>query len=251
MSRIIAVAQKYLNGAEAAKTVYLNADRIKSVNTVDYPTVAYSLTMSDALVASNSVAGTINGTALTATVFATNSDTTLAAIATKIAAVSGVLSATVTSVGGTTSDDRTIVIVPTNPVTGVSIDGFVTTLGASQNTWAVTSAQTTQVGSTLIYVAVDPTSPQVITGSNTKAALLTLQNTATTTNGITAVAVTKVNDDATTTAITVPIANIIKIEAYPTDATDGLLSVIGGDSEFTDTFRTQETAAVIAAAANA
>jgi hypothetical protein len=251
MARIIAVTQRYLNGQSQPKTVYLNADRFKDVSTIAYPTQIISLTMSAALVTSNSVAGNINGTALTATIFATDSDTTLAAIATKIAAVAGVQSATVTSVGGTASDDRTIVIVPTDPVNGVSVDSFVTTLGASQNTWSVSYAQGTFTGSNIQYIDVDSTNPEVITVSNTKAALLTLQNAANTTNGITAVAVVRVNDDATTTALTIPIVNIIKIEAYPTDTNDGLLSVIGGDNEFTNVFRTQETAAVIAAAANA
>lgn len=251
MSRIIAVSQKYLNGSESTKTRQLNAARVKDVKTISYPTLSYSLTMSAALIASNSVAGTINGTALTATVFATNSDTTLAAIATKIAAISGVLSATVTTVAGTTADDRTIVIVPSNPVTGVSIDGFVTTLGATQNTWAVTTSSTSQTGAVIDYLGVDSTTPDLITVSNTAAAVLALLNTANTTNGITSVSVVRVNDDATTETIVVGIPQIVYIEPFPTDANDGWLTIVGGDNEFNLSFRTQETAAVIAAAANA
>lgn len=251
MARIIAVSQKYLNGNVSAKTRYLNSARVKDVVSFNYPTLSYSLTMSAALVASNSVAGTVNGTALTATVFATSSDATLAALAVKIAAVSGVLSATVTSVGGTTSDDRTIVVVPSNPVTGVSLSGFTTTLGASQNTWTVTTnSAATQTGATIEYNGVDPSDPDLIVVSETRAAVLTLLNTATTTNGVTSVSVVKVNDDATTQTLVIPIPQIISIEAFPTDANDGLLSIVGGDNEYTNTFRTQETAAVIAAAAN-
>lgn len=94
-------------------------------------------TFSAALVTGNSIAGTVNGTALSATAFATSSDSTLAALAAKIALLEGIKSATVVPVSGNSSDDRVIEIVGEGitPVTG----SFTVTGGASQAT--VTVAQ--------------------------------------------------------------------------------------------------------------
>ncbi len=97
------------------------------------------LTESTALVASNSTVGTVNvttlvagvpttvSTVLTATVFATDDPTTLAAIAAKIAAVAGVASATV----GVNN-----ITVVADADTSVTLSGFATTGGASQPTWS-------------------------------------------------------------------------------------------------------------------
>ena len=87
------------------------------------------------LVASNSVAGTVNGTALTATVYATSHLATMTAIAAKIAAIDGVLSATV---GGTSN--RTITVLAENGET-IALTSFAVTLGAGQA--GVTLAHTT------------------------------------------------------------------------------------------------------------
>ena len=91
-----------------------------------------TIVLSGDLVTSNSVACSIvvNGvtTALTATVFASDHATTMAAIATKLEAVSGVLSATV---GG--ANNRTITILA-DPETDIYVSVFTVTLGAGQAT---------------------------------------------------------------------------------------------------------------------
>lgn len=101
------------------------------------------------MVAANSVTGSVkvttidsNGdrqtvtTALTATAFNTDHATTMAAIATKIDAVSGVNSATVGGAG-----NRTITIIADND-TQVEVTGFTTAGGASQANWTATDSTT-------------------------------------------------------------------------------------------------------------
>lgn len=113
--------------ARSANTAARGA-RLPLLNQID-------LVFSADLVSSNSVAGTVNGTALTATVYATSHAATMAAIATKIEAIDGVASATV---GG--ANDRTITVLAEDG-TAISASGFVVTLGASQAT--VTQTNTT------------------------------------------------------------------------------------------------------------
>lgn len=93
-----------------------------------------TLTFSGNLVSSNVVNGVVNGFALSATTFATDHATTMGAIATKIAAVSGVDSATVSG--------NTIVVVSDADV-DLELHGFIVTAGASQATvtYPTTSTQ--------------------------------------------------------------------------------------------------------------
>lgn len=96
-------------------------------------------TASAALVTGNSIAGTVNGVALSSTAFEVDSDTTMAKLAAKIAAVAGVKSATVTEVAGNTSDDRVIVVLPEDPNQVIAMS-FTVTGGASQATFTVAAA---------------------------------------------------------------------------------------------------------------
>jgi len=96
-----------------------------------------TLTISAPFVADNSTVLSVNGVALTATVFASDSNTTLAAIATKLQATDAIASATVTNAGGGTDDDREIVIVANDPLIDVVLTGYACSLGASQNTAAI------------------------------------------------------------------------------------------------------------------
>lgn len=82
------------------------------------------------LITSNSIACTIDGTALTATVFATDNATTLAALATKIQATDGVSTAV-------SDGSHTITVTAQNAGLPVAITGVVVTLGASQATAAI------------------------------------------------------------------------------------------------------------------
>lgn len=104
--------------------------RLPNVNDTD-------VVFSADLVTSNSVIGTITvtdkdgvatATTLTATVFATDHATTMAAIAAKLAAVTGVASATV---GG--ANNRTITVLASADY-GLALSAFVVTLGGSQAT---------------------------------------------------------------------------------------------------------------------
>jgi len=97
-------------------------------NQVRMPVLNQSILSIDAdLISSNSTVATVNGNSTTATVFATDHETTMAAIATKIAALAGVDTATYAGTG------RDIVIVGDE---GVAISASaVTTGGASQGTW--------------------------------------------------------------------------------------------------------------------
>jgi len=95
-----------------------------------------TLTISAPFVTSNSTVVSVNGVALSPTVFATDSNTTLAALATALQATDAIASATVTNAGGGTDDDREIVIVANDPLVDVVLSGYACTLGASQNTAA-------------------------------------------------------------------------------------------------------------------
>ena len=113
------------------------------------------LTLSTDLVTSNSTVGVVTvtsivagvrtavATTLTATVFATDHATSLAALATKIEAVAGVLTAT-----PVTADDTITVIA--DPDVEVTLSAFVTTLGSGQPTYTYTETTTDRfVGITL------------------------------------------------------------------------------------------------------
>lgn len=93
-----------------------------------------TLTISDAFVALNSVTLNVNGAAVGPVVFNTDSDTTLADLATALAATPEIATAVVTTVAGGTANDREIVITAADPLIPVEITGYVCSLGASQNT---------------------------------------------------------------------------------------------------------------------
>lgn len=95
-----------------------------------------SLTISSAFVAANSVTVKVNGNTTVATVFAADSDTTLAAFAGNIAGVGGglICTAAVVPVAGGADNDRTILITALNPLVDIVLSDYSCTLGASQNT---------------------------------------------------------------------------------------------------------------------
>tara|TARA_R110000868_G_scaffold312282_3_gene573190 strand:- start:3018 stop:4409 length:1392 start_codon:yes stop_codon:yes gene_type:complete len=120
------------------KSLLASADSSKTAlgcRKVDPQTL--TLTISAPFVASNSVVVSVNGVALSPTVFATDSNTTLAALATALQATTAIASATVTNAGGGTDDDRVIVIVADDPLIDVVLTGYACSLGASQNTAAI------------------------------------------------------------------------------------------------------------------
>ena len=98
-----------------------------------------TFTISNAYVALNSVSFNVNGTAVGPVVYAVDSDSTLAAVASAITATvpTIVASATVTSGGAGTDVDREIVIKAADPLIPVQITDYECTLGGSQNTVAI------------------------------------------------------------------------------------------------------------------
>ena len=98
---------------------------------------AYTLTFAGALVTSNTIDTTINGEPMAQSTFATNSDTTMADIATKIQALSCVTTAAVTEVADAVDNDRVITV--TGAVKGVplNIDKPTIAAGSSQTTCTV------------------------------------------------------------------------------------------------------------------
>lgn len=98
-----------------------------------------TLTISAAFVALNSATVKVNGSATVATVYAVDSDSTLAAFAAAIVAAAPtiVASAVVTSGGVGTDVDREIVITAYDPLIPVELTEYACTLGASQNTAAI------------------------------------------------------------------------------------------------------------------
>ena len=105
----------------------------------------YTITFAGALVTSNTFDMKVNGTALTQQAFDTDSNTTIAAIATKLAALSTISGAVVTNAGSGSDDDRVITV--TGAVKGVEVwmDGLTVAAGSSQTTAAL--AQTTNAWS--------------------------------------------------------------------------------------------------------
>lgn len=93
-----------------------------------------TLTLSAALITGNVINGNVGANAINAVTYAVSSDATLAAIAAAIAVMPGVHSATVTQISSTASDDRVIVVIPEDQVSGLSLTGFVVTAGLSQAT---------------------------------------------------------------------------------------------------------------------
>jgi phage tail sheath protein FI len=89
----------------------------------------YRLLFTDKLVASNSFTITINGNAITPVVFASDSDQTMAAIATAISNLNGVSTAYVETVPAGRENDRSIIVVADVPgedqlvITGAAVTG--------------------------------------------------------------------------------------------------------------------------------
>lgn len=102
----------------------------------------YRLTLSAAVVTSNSISITVNGSVITQ-VFTSTSDATLTALAAKIALHADVASATVESVVGGTSNDRSILIIAKIPKpTALVFTAMAVTLGASQAAISVSTVMT-------------------------------------------------------------------------------------------------------------
>lgn len=107
-----------------------------------------TITFDAALITANVYNVTVNGTAIAPVTFATNSDTTMAAIATALEAISAyVQDAYVVNITGSVSDDRVIVVLPKTGVT-LNLTGSAVTLGASQANAVVATLSNTSAVNT-------------------------------------------------------------------------------------------------------
>lgn len=113
-------------------TFYKGVEAHKLHEEFEVEGLKHTLTFDGALVALNQVDGFVGPNAIAPVVFATDSDTTMAALATTIAAMPGVSSATVITVAAGTDNDRVIEIVPEDQLVGLSLTSFAVTLGAGQ-----------------------------------------------------------------------------------------------------------------------
>ena len=102
-----------------------------------------TITLSADLVASNTINGKINNLALATTTFATDNDTTLAAVATLIQANANVSTAVAS---GTAPNQHVITVTAADPSVNLVLTDFIVAAGASQAT--VTINETTASGET-------------------------------------------------------------------------------------------------------
>lgn len=101
-----------------------------------------TLTISSSFVASNSITGRVNGTDITPVTFSTDSDTTLAALASTIdtflkTAYNGKGSASVISIPNSISNDRQIQVIAPDSLTDILLSDFTVSGGVSQSTIAI------------------------------------------------------------------------------------------------------------------
>lgn len=120
------------------------------------------LTFDSQLVASNSIAGNVDGTAITPVVFNTDHDTTVADLITELLLAAGIGAAVASDVGAV-GYDNTVTCTATNIDTVLTLDSFVVTLGASQPTITIartpfrrTKTYTTLAGVGADFAATDP-----------------------------------------------------------------------------------------------
>jgi len=114
----------------ASKTLFLKQNLHLVTEEFEVKELTTALAIDADLVASNSTVVTVNGLATSATVYASSHDATMAAIAVKVAALSGVRSATAAA--------RTITIEMESQVAAPVISA-VTSSGSSQGAWTATA----------------------------------------------------------------------------------------------------------------
>jgi len=144
----------YLFGTDT-KTTILKSESHKLFEEFEVGTLKTALTVSTALIAANSTVVTINGDALAAVVFATDAATTMAALATAIAAHEDVSKA---EVSGTT-----IYIYPVDKDTALTVSAT-TTLGSTQPTWTATNDTNTIYKGQPVQLQSDGTIEPVVNG---------------------------------------------------------------------------------------
>lgn len=123
---------------DTTRTLFLKSESHKLHEAFTVKELTATLTVSTDLITANSTIVTVNGNSTTATVYATDHDTTMAAIAAKVAALPGVASA---------SAATTVITYQMTDQTTAPIGSAVTTAGSTQPTWtAATDVNTIKKG---------------------------------------------------------------------------------------------------------
>lgn len=244
MANLALINQVLFNGQNAPMAKYVSSKKVVGVSATTYTSNYFDVVFSTALVASNSVAGTVNGSALTATVYATSSAATLAAVAVKIAAKSGVGSAVVIG--------NKIRVYPSNANGAVALTSFAVTGGAGQPVVTYASGNIAGVAGTNVLLAnLDGSMSDVLTVSNTVAAVKTALNTANTTNSVNTITLTVKNNDGTTASTTINVNQLLWAIDDPTDSADGIVAYADAANDRAIVVVTDENGAAVAALANA
>jgi hypothetical protein len=244
MANLALVNQVLFNGQSAATAKYIASSKVVDITSTTYSSNYFDVIFSANLIASNSVAGTVNGVSLTATVFATSNAATLAAVAVKIAAVAGV--------AGATALTNSIRVYPSSADGIVALTSFAVTLGASQATVTYGAGSVNSaVGTSVLMVNLDGSATDILIVSNTVAAVRTALNAATTTNNVNVIPITVKNIDGTTSSINVNIGDIWWTINDPKASADGILAFADTARDRMIVVTTDENAAAIAALANA
>lgn len=244
MANLALINQVLFNGQNAPMAKYVSSKKVVGVSATTYTSNYFDVAFSTALVASNSVAGTVNGSALTATVYATSSAATLAAVAVKIAAKTGVASAEVIG--------NKIRVYPSDANGSVALTSFAVTLGSAQPTVSYASGNISGVdGTTVLLSNLDGSASDVLTVSDSASTITTRLNTANTTNSVNLIPLTVKNTDGTTTAIKVNVDQLWWVINDPTDSADGVVAYADTAKDRMIVVTTDENGAAVAALANA
>jgi len=244
MANLALINQVLFNGQNAPMAKYVSSKKVVGVTATTYTSNYFDVVFSTALVASNSVAGTVNGSALTATVYATSSAATLAAVAVKIAAKTGVASAKVIG--------NSIRVYPTNAQGAVALTSFAVTLGSAQPTVSYASGTTNSTaGTEVLFSNLDGSMSDKLTVSDTVSAVNTQLNTANTTNSVNIIPLTVKNLDGTTSAIEINTDQLLWTINDPKASGDGYVAYADAANDRMIVVVTDENAAAVAALANA
>jgi uncharacterized cupredoxin-like copper-binding protein len=245
MSRVILANIITDNGVNFGLPKYLASPKVTSVSSTTYTSNYTLITFSAALVASNKINGNINGVAIPETTYATSNAATLTALATAIAAITGVGSAVV-------SGTRAIKVYPTNAQSIATATSWAVTAGASQATVAITtSSDSLAAGATVNFANLDGSMTNYMTVSDSATTINTRLNTANTSNNIARISVTKKNDDGTTSTLPIPVNAIQWCMADPATSGDSIIEYATPANDRTIVVNCTDTVASVVAQINA
>lgn len=104
---------------------------------------------------------------------------------------------------------------------------------------------------TIKYLVGDGSAPYQVVVTQAVSDIRASVNTANTSNSIVNVAITKINDDGTTQALSVNVSELVYAYAYPTSTFDSLLGIEDVTKTAVNNIRADQTVGVLVAALNA